>query len=53
MKIISNSALRAFALEHQADAPLKGCRRVIGKTGLKTEVSSRKLSALWAELESF
>ena len=32
MKIISNSALRAFAAEHpQADAPLKGWRRVVEK----------------------
>lgn len=32
MKIISNSALRAFAAEHpHADAPLKGWRRVIEK----------------------
>jgi mRNA interferase HigB len=32
MKIISNSALRAFAAEHpQADAPLKGWRRLIEK----------------------
>jgi mRNA interferase HigB len=32
MKIISNSALRAFsALHPQADAPLKGWRRVIEK----------------------
>ena len=32
MKIISNSALRAFAAEHpQAEAPLKGWRRVVEK----------------------
>jgi mRNA interferase HigB len=32
MKIISNSALRAFAAEHpQADAPLKGWRRSVEK----------------------
>jgi mRNA interferase HigB len=32
MKLISNSALRVFAAEHpQADAPLKGWRRVIEK----------------------
>ena len=32
MKIISNSALRAFAVEHpQADEPLQGWRRVIEK----------------------
>ena len=32
MKIISNSALGAFAAEHpQADAPLKGWRRVVEK----------------------
>ena len=32
MKIIGNSALRAFAAEHpQAEAPLKGWRRVVDK----------------------
>jgi mRNA interferase HigB len=32
MKIISNSALRAFAADHpQAEAPLQGWRRVIEK----------------------
>ena len=32
MKIISNSALRAFAAEHpQAEVPLQGWRRVIEK----------------------
>jgi mRNA interferase HigB len=32
MKIISNSALRAFSVVHpQADAPLKGWRRVMEK----------------------
>ncbi len=32
MKIVSNSALRAFSVVHpQADAPLKGWRRVIEK----------------------
>jgi mRNA interferase HigB len=32
MKIIGNSALRAFAAEHpQADAPLKGWRRSVEK----------------------
>jgi len=43
MKIISNSALRAFATEHpQADAPLKGWRRVIEKNRL----------ANWSELKA-
>ena len=31
MKIISNSALRAFAADHPAEAPLQGWRRVIEK----------------------
>jgi mRNA interferase HigB len=43
MKIISNSALRAFAAEHpQADAPLKGWRRVIEKNRF----------ANWSELKA-
>ena len=43
MKIISNSALRAFAAEHpQADAPLKGWRRVIDKNRF----------ANWSELKA-
>lgn len=42
MKIISNSALRAFAADHpQAEAPLQGWRRVIEKNSF----------ANWAELE--
>ena len=44
MKIISNSALRAFALEHpQADAPLKGWRRVIEKNRFEN----------WGELKAY
>lgn len=43
MKIISNSALRAFAADHsQAEAPLLGWRRVIEKNGF----------ANWAELKA-
>lgn len=43
MKIISNSALRAFAAEHrQAEAPLQGWRRVIEKNRF----------ANWAELKA-
>ena len=43
MKIISNSALRAFAAEHpQADAPLKSWRRVIEKNRF----------ANWSELKA-
>ena len=43
MKIISNSALRAFSVVHpQADAPLKGWRRVIGKNRV----------ANWSELKA-
>lgn len=42
MKIISNSALRAFAVDHpQAAAPLQGWRRVIEKNRF----------ANWAELK--
>ena len=37
MKIISNSALRAFAAQHpQADVPLQGWRRVIEKNRFDT-----------------
>ncbi|MBM3336689.1 MAG: type II toxin-antitoxin system HigB family toxin [Betaproteobacteria bacterium] len=43
MKIISNSALRAFAVEHpQAEARLQGWRRVIEKNRF----------ANWAELKA-
>jgi mRNA interferase HigB len=43
MKLISNSALRVFAAEHpQADAPLKGWRRVIEKNRLPN----------WSELKA-
>ena len=43
MKIISNSALRAFAAEHpQAEVPLQGWRRVIEKNRF----------ANWAELKA-
>ena len=43
MKIISNSALRAFAADHpQAEAPLQGWRRVIEKNSF----------ANWAELKA-
>ena len=43
MKIISNSALRAFAITHpQADAALQGWRRVI----------ERNRFAHWAELKA-
>jgi len=43
MKIISNSALRAFAAQHpQADDPLQGWRRVIEKNRF----------AHWAELKA-
>jgi mRNA interferase HigB len=43
MKIISNSALRAFAADHpQAKAPLQGWRRVIEKNSF----------ANWAELKA-
>ncbi len=43
MKIISNSALRAFAAEyHQAEVPLQGWRRVIEKNNF----------ANWAELKA-
>ena len=43
MKIISNSALRAFAAEYpQADAPLKGWRRVVEKNRF----------ANWSELKA-
>lgn len=43
MKIISNSALRAFAAQHpQADVPLQGWRRVIEKNRFDT----------WAALKS-
>ena len=43
MKIISNSALRAFAADHpQAEAPLQGWRRVIEKNRF----------ANWAELKA-
>lgn len=43
MKIISNSALRAFAVDHpQAEAPLQGWRRVIEKNSF----------ANWAELKA-
>ena len=43
MKIISNSALRAFAVDHpQAAAPLQGWRRVIEKNRF----------ANWAELKA-
>lgn len=42
MKIISNSALRAFAAKHpQAEAPLQGWRRVIEKNRFTN----------WAELK--
>jgi len=37
VKIISNSALRAFAVQHpQADVPLQGWRRVIEKNRFDT-----------------
>lgn len=43
MKIISNSALRAFAADHpQAEAPLQGWRRVIEKNRFDN----------WAELKA-
>lgn len=43
MKIISNSALRAFAADHpQAEGPLQGWRRVIEKNRF----------ANWAELKA-
>lgn len=43
MKIISNSALRAFAADHpQAEAPLQGWRRVIEKNRFSN----------WAELKA-
>lgn len=43
MKIISNSALRAFTLKHpQADAPLRGWRRVIEKNRFEN----------WSELKA-
>jgi mRNA interferase HigB len=43
MKIVSNSALRAFATDHpQAQAPLQGWRRVIEKNRF----------ANWAELKA-
>jgi len=43
MKIIGNSALRAFAAEHpQAEAPLQGWRRVIEKNRF----------ANWADLKA-
>ncbi len=43
MKIISNSVLRAFAVEHpQAEAPLQGWRRVIEKNRFSN----------WAELKA-
>jgi mRNA interferase HigB len=43
MKIISNSALRAFAADHpQADVPLQGWRRVIEKNRFVN----------WAELKA-
>lgn len=43
MKIISNSALRAFAADHpQAESPLQGWRRVIEKNRF----------ANWAELKT-
>ena len=43
MKIISNSALRAFAVEHpQANGPLQGWRRVIEKNRFGN----------WAELKA-
>ena len=43
MKIISNSALRAFSADHpQAEAPLQGWRRVIEKNRF----------ANWAELKA-
>ena len=43
MKIISNSALRAFVADHaQAEAPLQGWRRVIEKNRF----------ASWAELKT-
>jgi mRNA interferase HigB len=43
MKIISNSALRAFAANHpQGEAPLQGWRRVIEKNSF----------ANWAELKA-
>jgi len=43
MKVISNSALRAFAADHpQAEAPLQGWRRVIEKNRF----------ANWAELKA-
>ena len=43
MKIISNSALRAFAADHpQAEAPLQGWRRVLEKNRF----------ANWAELKA-
>ncbi|NVZ08085.1 type II toxin-antitoxin system HigB family toxin [Allochromatium humboldtianum] len=43
MKVISNSALRAFAADHpQAEAPLQGWRRVIEKNRFSN----------WAELKA-